>query len=97
MRLIARTQIAHLPVRIYERASVNVEGEECYGCCVATDNGIRIEIQRGLPRAKFLEILYHELLHGVEKTLDLRISEKLVHNLGVGLGDAMSQIKWKKR
>ncbi len=95
MTLLATTRIANIPIEILEQADLKLaDGTPCFGITSEDDHGIHCTLTKGLGPQKFMETLIHELAHAVEYVLRLNLTEREVTMLGVGLGDALGNMKW---
>lgn len=69
--------------------------KDALGWCAPNKN--RICLVKGMPEDREGEVFIHEVLHAIEKNLSLKLSEKDINNLALGVYGFLKNNGYLKR
>lgn len=95
MKVPKKIKILGQDYNVIEKEDAKMEG--IMGLCLSDD--CEIHLRKSMPEDKKGEVFLHEVVHAIAETLNLKLTENQVNNLGVGLYGflASNKITWQKK
>lgn len=88
MLKLSKIKIGHIQYDItHEESLIGEDGEQLYGLILYQEQ--KIKLRKGLKPDREIEVLLHEIIHGISSENLLDLDEKTVNTLGNGLAQVL--------